>query len=691
MRQRLLASLLVVVTAAGVSTEAFATGLGTDDISRNDRYQYPATSAVVDTARREIRLPEAYSAAGAGLLDGRPAGFDLVTVNGNAVESYSFNGSALVKNQALSLSPSDRPLAVAARSNSADMVVLSGTESTQFNFNGDALTENPLLAVAGLTAPVQVATRPGLSETVVLDGSTLRGFSFNGAGMVENPALSINSGLTSPIAFALHPATYDCAVLDGTTVRYFNFNGTTLAENPLMSLTGLTSPVAVQLAKDGTMYVATAGGVMAYSFDGTGMRANFALSVPEASGALAITLLGDPQTLAVRLPTEVRCYQFNGEGMVENPALRLTGLALPGGSGGGVGQYAPSAVAVSKVYPVTEPVEALVLKANTNIPPGTAVSFQVSGDAGASWRPARLGKGVPLPVPLSTAGAAWKAVLSTSDPAVTPLVLPNVQLDQVWRPNAPTGLTVVPTDADGLVRTATPTLRWTFTDRDTPDGDKQSAFQVLVYEQDSGALIYNSGKISSLVDADPPPDQGGSYPLTAPDWRGFISEFTLPEGALSTGYRYRWRVRVWDSYDLDSPWSGPDHSFEVLALQNVQVTRVYLPPGETPPTLPTAVLPVFVKAGARFEYSVDSIGTITQVVVDFIDGGTRPAAPRAPAGATRNTWDSDYFTDGSLATGTVLTATFTGARADGKTTSLTRPIVVIQGSVYDDFVVVLTK
>lgn len=678
----------IVVAAAlvlSLPAVAVAAPLIVDDITQKGRYQYPGTSAVVDTIQREIRLPK--PVIGAGIIDARPTGYELVTINGNAVESYSFDGQRMVQNAILSLTPTESPLAVAGRINQTDVVAITTDGMRHYGFNGQALVENPFLAVSGLSAPLQVATRPGQTTTVAIDATGLVSFSFDGAGVVPNPSLSLSTGVTNPVAFAVHPRSLDVVILDADQVTYYGFNGTNLAANPMLSVTGLTDPVAIQMADDRTLYIAEAtGGIVAYSLDGTGWTANTMLSVPEAAGAAGFTILGDGRSVAVRYADEIRIYQFDGTGMTENTALRITGLEAVANTGS---DYASSGIALSRVIPVSEPVEALVLYSNQSTPPGTAVSYAVSGDAGATWNPARLGKGVLMPLP-DTLGAAWRAVLSTSDRTITPLVLPDIELRQVWRPDAPTDLQVLPRDLDGLVTSATPTLLWQFTDRDEPD-DHQTAFQIQVYDADSGHLVFNTGKISSLGDADLPPDEPGPYPLSAPDWRGEQTHYTLPWGALSVGNRYYWRARVWDRYDLPSLWSDESATFEVLALDNLQLREVWVPPSEGLPPLPTSDLPVPVQAGAQFAFTVDSIGALELVTVDFSDGGSTTTIPIDPPGSPRNTWSGTYYTHGSTPPGTILTATFTGWRADGRYTQLTSPIVVIQGSVYDDFLVILTR
>lgn len=99
-------------------------------------------------------------------------------------------------------------------------------------------------------------------------------------------------------------------------------------------------------------------------------------------------------------------------------------------------------------------------------------------------------------------------------------------------PYAPTNLS----PASGAVFDATTVKRfsWTFQDPDiTPNGDAQSAFQVLIYRASDGALVHDSGKVVS----------GNQY-------------YDLPANTLVNGVDYQWQVRTWDLQDQAGPYSS---------------------------------------------------------------------------------------------------------------------------------------
>jgi len=673
---------LLSLLTAGASA---ALRLQADDISTRSRYRYPETTADVDTVAHEIRLPRMAQAM-PGLIDARPDGWDLVTVSGQDVRRYAFNGRGMVLSGVKSVSGATVPLGVAARWEWDDLVVLGATAAQHWSWNGAAMVLNPLLSIPGLNNPRQAAVRPGSWDTFVLTAGQVIGYSFDGTGMVPDAGLTIGSGLRDPSALALHPLTRDVAVLDGNAVRYYQWNGSALRYNPALAVSGLDSPAAIQIGVDGTLYVVEAGGVNAYQLDGMRFRLNRMRSIV-ASGAIGVALPGAGGAVAVRFPDQIRVYQWNGNQMVENSALRIMGLLPPTGGGAG---YAPSAVVQSAPLPAPEqPVEALVLQASQDLPDGTSVAYDLTNDGGATWHAARLGRGVLFP-DAGTGQVAWRATLRSSNPSVTPRLLPEISLDQIWRPDAPSDLAVTPLGADGLVSSATPALQWRFTDRDQPDW--QGGFQVIISDRDTGEVIHDSGKISTLPDAAPPPESSSVPTVPAPDPRGSASRYAVPAGVLGGRAGYSWKVRVWDRYDLPSPWSqaGPGSAFEMLALTGVMVTSVVHPPASAP-ALPTGLLPVPVKAGAAFGFTVDSLGPVQTVDVTFSDGGYRSASPELGRGAPQNRWAAEYFTDSRLPDGTVITASFVGTRADGRQTTRTVPIVIIAGSIDDDYTVILTR
>lgn len=89
-------------------------------------------------------------------------------------------------------------------------------------------------------------------------------------------------------------------------------------------------------------------------------------------------------------------------------------------------------------------------------------------------------------------------------------------------------------------------FRWTFSDPNP--GDSQSAYQLLIKRASDGAVVYDTGKVTSSA-----------------------QQHTLPGGTLQNGVQYRWSVRTWDSLDQAGPYAT-EHSFLTSAKPTVTIT-----------------------------------------------------------------------------------------------------------------------
>lgn len=109
---------------------------------------------------------------------------------------------------------------------------------------------------------------------------------------------------------------------------------------------------------------------------------------------------------------------------------------------------------------------------------------------------------------------------------------------------APDKVTSASPSASRAVATLTPKLTWKYRD---PDGDKQTAYQVIV-TNDADATIHDSGKLY-----------------------GSTKTYQVPEAVLSWDTYYKFKVRVYDAYDVVSPYSGL-FRFRTLARPSIEIT-----------------------------------------------------------------------------------------------------------------------
>lgn len=328
-----------------------------------------ATSAVVDTEKREIRLPRG---AGTVTFAGEDV-FDYIVLVPNALIHYSFDGQEMVENNILGARPLSNPLATATSSPYPDVIVAQGDSITHYSFTGEGMHPNPALSASGLTHIVSVGSRN--VDIAALDGDKIEYHAFDGSEMVRVPALSIEQGLNNPIDFALFPDSYDFVILDGNRVRYFAAG----TENPAMAVTGIEQPRAIAAA-DGWFAVVSGAEVKGYRAEAGGLTYDGALSVTEGlTTPSAVALRPGSRDMLVVDGDEVRYYMFDGTRMVYNPQLSKTATGLRDARA-----YVRRAVAQSQLFNPGIEVNHVRVRAYHDLPTHTSVTWDVTAD-GENW------------------------------------------------------------------------------------------------------------------------------------------------------------------------------------------------------------------------------------------------------------------------------------------------------------------
>lgn len=698
-----------------------------------------STTAVVDTSAREIRLP---GGSKPDVVSFWPSGeIDYVVLTENGVKHYSYDGASMVENTLLSVDVSN-PLALAAINPYPDVVVASLEGVIHYGFSGSGMVSNPALSVAGLTGIISVGAIEA-GEISVLDGSgQVQHFSFTGEEMVRNTFLEPAVTFANPLDVALASGGYDTVVLETNRVRWFNFTGSGMDENPALEVTGLADPKVVAVADPSGGYdIAVVDGtqVKHFSFDGSAMVYNAALSV--TSGLTA------PRAVAIRPGTndriivdgnEVRYYLFDGTSLVYNEELSVVVPDIVQGGG-----FSPAAVAVSREFDPGREVSRVRVRAAHELPNNTTVTWSVTAD-GTNWVRKWRVRGTVAGTILeaspdngntwviigSAADAApdadnvqlwaatppgravrWKAELATVNTLVTPKVATSprggvaVRLETNSPPNAP----LLPTYGSCFT-TSTPTLTWAFSDPDA--GDSQSAYRVQIVRASDMGLVHDSLKVA---------DGQTEYKVPASD------RPDEPSDLWSSGaYMFKYRVKVWDRADEESPWSDWA-DFCVNAFDRPRIAEIVSPPEgqEAPDPQDESTHLVItegmvrdqlprVKAGAKVVLLVDSIGPIDSISATFLYasglGGTETAVvrtppnlpdgtsgnPMHPPGSAVNRWAVEFWTNPSLEicpSGTLVEMTISGSGGEGATVLGAPPyaegVVVTEGSIWNDFFVVL--
>jgi hypothetical protein len=139
-------------------------------------------------------------------------------------------------------------------------------------------------------------------------------------------------------------------------------------------------------------------------------------------------------------------------------------------------------------------------------------------------------------------------------------------LIDVSSPNAPTNPLCQGQTNPTHILTFTPTFSWTFSDPDP--GDSQTAYQLQVSTgaDGGGTMLWDTGKVNSSS-----------------------SSVLYSGGALSRGVTYHWRVKTWDTRDLESPYTT-DQTFKINQLPTASNLMTE---GQTNPDDLTTLTPTF--------------------------------------------------------------------------------------------------
>lgn len=672
-----------------------------------------ATSAVVDTTGREIRLPRSAPNTVAFWPDGSAA---FVVLTPTEVKHYSYTGTQWVENSILRVGPVSNPAAVAAPAPFPDVVVAEGDSLRHYSFTGSEMLNNPSLAVAGLAGVAALGARN--LDTAGLVGDQVHVYT----GQNRNPALEPSVSFANPVDLALFQDSNNMVVLEPNRVRYFLSTGSSMVEAPALAITGLTAPKAVAAGDGFDVAVIDGNQVKHYSFNGSSMVYSSYLSVTSGlSAPTSVALRPGSYDRLVADGDQVKYYRWNGSSFDVPVTIPVPGLSS-------VGSYAPAAAVESVGFDPGVPVSKVRVRAAHDLPDGTMVTWSVTADGAdwvKRWRVRGTASGSVLEVS-SDNGVTWTSI-GTADGAA-----PGADNAQLWadvpagrsvrwraelsrtgsdtpriRASVPGGVAVrldvarppdppkVDPGGPACHATTTPTLSWTFSDPDP--GDRQTAYRVQIVKPDL-ELVLDTGKVLS---------DSTSYTVptsTAPDQAGPL---------WSAGeYEFKVRVKVWDSVDLESEWS--DYAdFCVTAFERPRIAEIVSPPpGQASPDpddpkthivilpgMTEADLPK-VKAGAKVTVIIDSVGPLTAANPVFSYGTLQATTTGV---SNLNSWGSkvnrftvDFWTSASLEdcpTGTVVQMDWSGEAATLDPTFRAPPyaagVVRTEGTVLNDYFVIL--
>lgn len=395
------------------------------------------TTAEVDTAKGWVTLTRKGLGNALALYE---KNYNVTVVNGQSIDTYQFNGSAMEKNSSLSIANfSACPRSVSTQTE-GKYVVLHGASGkvATYQYNGSAMIENPFLSVNGLTNPISIAALWDSEGYGVLENNNVNWYSYDGDEMVLNTALSVDLGENSnPVSFDIMGAGLEYAVIDksGNKIKYYSFDGTSLVLNPLFSILTpdeLINPKSISIYSEGASFVVLDDvSVKAYSFDGSKMVNNQALSVTGLRKPLSVAVKPGSYDYSVLQLDEndlpfIRYFVFNGSEMEEIPELRITGLDhIP---------YDNDQILMGKEMAAANAVSGLRIIADVDLPEGTSITWEVTVD-GVLWKKA-VNNGDAVKFTTMGTKPNYRAILHTDNPQISPKIL-RVQLinSSLWLGN----------------------------------------------------------------------------------------------------------------------------------------------------------------------------------------------------------------------------------------------------------------
>lgn len=395
------------------------------DISQVDM---AGTTAEVDTGNGWVALSRV-SRANAVLL--YPDSYDVTLINDNRVETYRFNGAKMILDPSGSIGGGFRE-AIAVAGQEGEYLVLDRGEkiAVWYAFDGSKMTPDWTRSISALSDPRALDVFAGTYDFALLDGKSVKGYFFDGTGLTPNWFIDYSVGSSgNALGISLADGNFpengelSCVVLDkaGPEIRCNSFNGSEMAPDPSRSVRldgAAVNLKSVSVSREGdTYFLAVGNEIKAFSYDGNGMVYNPFLSVQGLNTPLAVSNKPGSYEYTVLqyddagLPM-LSYYSFDGSCMVELPALRITGLSpVP---------YGNDQLLIGKATAAANQVSGLKLTAETQIPDGTSIVWEVSVD-GVNWQPI-TNHGPAVKFPSRGNQPNYRAVLHTDNNSVTPKI-----------------------------------------------------------------------------------------------------------------------------------------------------------------------------------------------------------------------------------------------------------------------------
>lgn len=365
-------SSLAFIIVVSMMSYAEAVVIYEDDFNSNSN-QVTEEAAYYDQDKTLYRLPKKQMPNAIQLLE---YGNEYAVINGDSIEFYQFDEGTNQMQAFLDI-PYTNPLGMAVRQDQRSMWVFDDSQILRYEFAGDSMIRNPALDILGMDSIVAVSSMPYEDTVFVLeDDGMVKRFHMDAAGAMIL-ADGIATGITDPISITTTTG-YDFVVSGRSGTEYFAFSGSGYVKNPALSVLGFENVIA-HTQDGGKLTVVDQDEIRRYLFTGTEMVYSNLLSVGEVKHAISLSSKTDSYDVAV-VDEEgmVRYWQFDGEQMIENPSLSVTGLNINGG-------YLQPKQYRSPIIPTAKQYNLVYLETTEDNDPNSLINYEISSDGGTTW------------------------------------------------------------------------------------------------------------------------------------------------------------------------------------------------------------------------------------------------------------------------------------------------------------------
>lgn len=313
--------------------------------------------------------------------------------------------------------------------NLESVTIINGSKVETYIYNGENMILDDSLSIAeGLDEPANIwGDSP--NEYFVLDRGLkeIRLYQNDGYTMISNPFNDFNfSDDCQQINMARVGNSLDLLILDKgeKSVKYYTYDGSSyILDEERSIISGFSDPISLSVSEDGFLIAVIDGNeVKVFQYDGTAWLYNYVLSIKNLYRPLDIEIRPGHYAYAVlqhdstNLPI-VSYFAFDGNGMLEVPMVRISGLTAIG--------YENNQLLMGQEVLAGSDVSGLKLTAEVDKPSGTDIKWEATVD-GVNWLEIK-NKGDAVRFCAGGNSINYRAFLYTQDSSVTPKIL-NVKL-----------------------------------------------------------------------------------------------------------------------------------------------------------------------------------------------------------------------------------------------------------------------